>query len=57
MSYGEPQVDAPVDHGKGGDAPGSGNKPAGYDEASRLNGAAWTDHEIGSCWTPLEEAD
>lgn len=57
MSYGEPQVDAPVDHGQSGDAPGSGNKPAGYDEAQRLNGIGFTDHEIGPGWSPLTDAD
>lgn len=57
MSYGEPQVDAPVDHGQDGGAPGSGNKPAGYEEASRFNGVEWNTHEIGPRWTPLEDAD
>jgi hypothetical protein len=51
--YPEDQPDAPVDHGQGGDAPTSGNKPAGYDVALKMNGEAFDGHEIGSGWTPV----
>ena len=55
MSHGEPNVDAPVDHGQAGGVPTSGTKPAGYAEAEKMNGEAFDGHEIGPGWTPVGE--
>jgi hypothetical protein len=57
MSYPEADLPAgtPVTPENDAGVPLTGDKPAGYDVAQKMNGEAFDDHEIGSCWTPVGE--